>query len=85
MAFIISDSRAGDGLRDFLDRRSRTLGELARCGFCTGVWIALAATIFGNATTDINYASFVVHWLALAWLAGMQWAAMNALLTAAGK
>jgi hypothetical protein len=78
ISFLITESKLFQFFRDWVKEC-----PVFKCGFCFGHWIALALVI------GFKYRLFETHWLTdvvfttltVAWIAGLQFAIMNLLIT----
>ncbi len=45
---LVTTDRIAQPLRDVAERRSELLGELVRCDWCSGLWIAIGVAAVSN-------------------------------------
>lgn len=67
-------------------RRIPWVGEMLRCSWCTGFWIALALTIAFAPTASLapGVMGFILDWFLMAFCAGMASLLAKALIKASG-
>ncbi len=87
VSFTLSEARLFAGLRQRAAARSRWLGELLGCGYCTGHWVAFGlAAIYRPRLFDAwRPLDYLLTAVAIAWLAAFQWAILCLLLERGGK
>ena len=90
VSFTVSETELFSGFRRVATRAHPIAGKLAACGYCLSHWAAL--TLVLALRPDPGWGESVPAFLALplnvllvAWLAGLQWAAMCWLVAQAGK
>lgn len=87
ISFTVSESKLFEAMRWKVKARSHFLGELVSCGYCIGHWIAFVlVAIYRPKLLDSWWIlDYFLTILVIAWLSGIQWAAMCVLLDKAGK
>jgi hypothetical protein len=87
IAFGITETKLLASVRAWIARRSAILGELFACGYCLGHWVALAlVAIYRPRLFEAWWLlDYFIAALVIAWLAGLQWAALCVLMEKAGK
>ena len=83
VSFIIAESTLFRPVREWLLRHLPFFGHLASCGFCTACWLSLGTCAATSGADSVWI--FLLDASRLAWLSGLMWAGMTALLTAAKK
>ena len=87
IAFTLSETKLFLPFRDWVSARSKFLGKLVNCGYCTGHWIAFALVAiykpqFFQCCVLFDY--FLTA-IAIAWLGAFQWILMCLLIKEAEK
>ena len=87
IAFTVSESKLFLSLRNWFLQKIPILGKLFSCGYCLGYWLAFGLVIvyrprLFNSWWPLDY--FLTA-LVIAWLSGIQWAAMCCLMEKGGK
>ena len=87
LSFTVSETRLFKPWRDWLEGRSRFLGELFACGYCLGHWIALGlVAIYRPRLFEAWWPlDYLLTAIAIAWLAAFQWALLCWWMDKAGK
>jgi hypothetical protein len=87
IAFTLSETALFGPLRGWLHARHRWAGKLVSCGFCLGCWVSFGLTAAYRPRLFALWEplDLLLTALAIAWLAGFQWAALAWLLARTGK
>lgn len=88
VSFTVADSALFNGVRERARARIPPLGKMLSCGYCFGHWTALALVALVPLHVGVCgrwWPDFAMTVLLVAWLSGLQWAAMCALLEHADK
>jgi len=87
VSFTVTETKLFKGFREWLKRKSSFLGDLISCGYCFGHWVAFAlvAVYKPKLFESWRLLDYFLTAIVIAWLAGIQWAAMCWLMDKAGK
>jgi len=78
VCFVVADAKIFSNLRTFANKKSKFIGSLLSCGFCLGYWVCgfleilLLPTLFYH-----NVTGYILTWLIMSWISGLQWAIMK--------
>lgn len=90
LATFVSEAKVLSWLRLWVDRKWEWGGEMLRCGYCVGHWVALCLVLLSGLTLfeplRVGYLlDVVLTTFSVAWIAAFQWAAFRWLLKAIGE
>jgi hypothetical protein len=87
VSFTVTETKLFKGFREWLKRKNSFLGDLISCGYCFGHWVAFALVAVYKPKLFESWRplDYFLTAIVIAWLAGIQWAAMCWLMDKAGK
>lgn len=87
VSFTVSEAKLFAFWREWIKKKNHFLGELFCCGYCLGHWIAFGLVAIYQPRLFIAWwlLDYFLTALAIAWLAGAQWAVMCWLMEKAKK
>lgn len=87
IAFTLTESKLFYSFREWVSKRSKFIGKLVNCGYCTGHWIAFALTAIYQPRlfNSWGFLDYFFTALVIAWFAGFQWVLMSFFMMKAGK
>jgi hypothetical protein len=87
IAFTLTETKLFLPLREWTLKKSRFLGKLIHCGYCSAHWIAFAlvAIYRPRLLESLPLLDYFLTALAIAWLASIQWILMCILMKKGDK
>jgi hypothetical protein len=87
ISFTVAETKLFRPLREFAAKRNAFLGNLLSCGYCFGHWVSFALVAIYRPKFFHFWPAldFFLTALVIAWIGGIQWAAMSLIVSKAGK